>query len=77
MTLRKLYHKVVQRYAGIPVMVVVYKPWRSGKNVYINTIEPFKTDAYLRKRFSEIAEHIREEYQEKMDIIIEEGKNES
>jgi len=75
MTFRKLYHKMVQRYAGIPVMVVVYKPWRSGKNVYITTIEPFKNDAYLKQRFSEIAEHIREEYQEQMDEIIREGKD--
>jgi len=77
MTFRKLYHKMVQRYNGIPVMVVVYKPWRSGKNVYITTIEPFKNDALLRQRFAEIAEHIREEYQEKMDEIIREGEDES
>ena len=74
MSIRKLYHKVVQRYNGMPVMIAVYKPYRTGKNVYINTIEPFKNDAYLRQRFTEIAEHIREEYQEKMDEIIREGK---
>ena len=69
--INRLYKKVVARFRGIPVLVVVYKPWVKGKNVmYISGI-PFDTDPYLIERFDEIAEHIRLEWQEPLDRIIE------
>lgn len=52
--------------------MVIYKPWREGKNIDFISIAPFDSDEYLSVRFKEIAEHIRAEWQEKLNEVMKE-----
>ncbi len=73
----KLLKKLMLKYKGVPILVVVYKPWVKGKNVIFNSLIEFDSDEYLLVRYKEIAEHIRSNYQEDMDKALEESKNEN
>ena len=67
----RLYKRIVARFKGIPVLFVIYKPWHKGKNVMFASFLPFEDDPYLAERFEQIAVHIRENWQEKMEELIE------
>ena len=51
-----------------------YKPWLKYKNVTTHFILPIESDEYIKSRCGEIAEHIRELYQEDIDKILKEKK---
>ena len=68
----RLYAKLVQRAKGIPIMFVIYKPWKKDNNVTVSSIAPFEQDEYLIVRFKEIADHIRNCYQADLDKILKE-----
>jgi hypothetical protein len=66
-----LYKNIVMKYKGLPALVVVYKPWRKGKNVIFSSIFPFDQDEYLVSRFEEISERIRKNYQKELNKIMD------
>lgn len=71
----RLYKKLVRKYKGIPVMFLIYKPWRKGKNLFVYRLPPFGDDEYITARCDEIAEHIRALYQDKLDEIVKGAKS--
>jgi hypothetical protein len=68
----RLYAKLVSRARGIPVMLVIYKRWNKGDNVFVASMAPFENDEYLAVRFKEIADHVRNCYQKDLDEILKE-----
>ena len=70
----RLYAKLVRRAKGIPVMMVIYKPWNKRNNVFVASVAPFENDEYLAVRFKEIADHVRDCYQKDLDEILEEKR---
>ena len=70
----RLYAKLVMQARGIPVMMVIYKPWNKDKNVFVSSVAPFENDEYLSVRFKEIADHVRNCYQKDLDEILKEKR---
>lgn len=66
----RLYRRLLQRWHGIPIMAMTYKPWRKGKNCCISACDIFMCDEYIITRINEIAQHIRDKYQDDMDKIV-------
>lgn len=66
----RLYRRLLQRWHGIPIMVITYKPWRKGKNCCVSGYGIFMCDEYVSTRLDEIAQHIREKYQADMNKIV-------
>jgi hypothetical protein len=79
--LQKLYAKTLSKISykmqAIPVLLMEYKPWLKDKNVTTHFLLPIESDEYIKSRCNEIAEHIRELYQEDIDKILKESNNES
>lgn len=77
--LQKLYAKALSKISyktqAIPVLLMEYKPWLKDKNVTTHFILPIESDEYIKSRCNEIAEHIRELYQEDIDKILKDKNN--
>jgi len=69
----KVWKKIVMKYRGLPVLIVVYKPWVKGKNVFFEEITPFSSDPYLNELFDKIATHIRENWQEQLEAALKDA----
>ena len=69
----RMYKRLVMKFKGIPVVYLVYRPWRKGKNVDVYRLPPFVDDEYIQVRCDEIAHHIRALYQDKLDELIKRG----
>ena len=62
--MRKLINRIVAKYKGIPIGIIVYKPQTGwNKNIYWISL---LTDDYIDSRIKEIAEHFRSKYQEEI-----------
>lgn len=60
-----------KKFDGIPVLWVVYKPQHEPPNMMFHLHPDIGHDSYLNAMFSDIADHIREEYGE----FLEEGED--
>lgn len=69
----RMYRRMCMKFKGIPVVYLVYKPWRKGKNVDVYRLPPFVDDEYITVRCDEIAQHIRALYQDKLDELMKVG----
>ncbi len=58
----KLLRKLLIRKQGIPLMYVLYKPWKAKPNVNFKMHPNIKRDEYLKFMFTEIADDIRTKY---------------
>ena len=61
--LQKRYkRKIIKRFGGIPVLWAIYKPEQKPPNIHFYLHPVIGHDAYLSSTFTDIANHIRDEY---------------
>ena len=54
----------IKRIGGIPIVWAVYKPEQDKPNVVFHTHPSIEHDVFLRMKFKEIADYIRENWGE-------------
>ncbi len=61
---RRLERKSVKKMGGIPLMWLIYKVDQSEPNMEFRLHPSIEHDEYLQRRFSDIADYLRDNYNE-------------
>ena len=65
--LRRQEKTCIKRIGGIPIVLAIYKPEQDKPNVIFHIPPSIKHDVFLRVKFKEIADYIRENWKEWQD----------